>query len=152
MKILSYIILLIFCTNTLATPVDFKLVIDVKNLSLYENTDKSIQVIKRKQNPVLKNLNLSKNALKEIASARFETLKSLKLGFSDFKLIHIYKKPVSLGKNQLAYVWSGSYKDRQGKVHFVNEFISQGWTWNVYVRRKEDLKYGEKAIKAVLNI
>ena len=152
MKFLIFIFLIGFCANSLAQSVDFKLVKKVTGLSLYENSNKSIQVIKRKQKSTLKNLNLNKDSLKEIANARFASLKSIGLGFYDFKLIYIGSKSVSLDKNQTAYVWSGSYKDQKGRVHFVKEFISEGWTWNVYVRRKKDLKYGEKAVKSILNI
>ena len=40
----------------------------------------------------------------------------------------------------------------QRQFIFVKEFITEGWTWNVYVKKKDNLKNGEKAVKAVLSM
>ena len=50
------------------------------------------------------------------------------------------------------FVWSGSYKDKEDKTYFFKEFVSEGTTWNVYVNKKEDLKYGKKSINEILSI
>ena len=108
----------VFSFGTFAKPLDFKLVKESSNLSLYENADKNIQVVKRKQKPPLKNLKLDKKSLKELANNRFESLKSIEIGFHNFKIIKVYTKPVRLNEKEIAYVWSGSYADKSKTVHF----------------------------------
>ena len=128
----------------------FKQVMEVEGISTYHNSDKSVRVVKRRQKTALKDLQLDQKTLRNIAQARFKALELLKMGFHDFNIINVSDAPVSLTGDISAYVWSGSYKDRQNKVHFFKEFITEGWTWNVYTDKKKDLQKAERAVQAIL--
>ena len=137
-------------TKVLVQKEDFKLVMEVEGISTYKNSDKSIRVVKRRQKPVLENLQMDKKTLRSIAQARFKVLESLKMGFHDFNIINVSDAPISLTSNINAYVWSGSYKDKKNKVHFFEEFITEGWTWNVYTDKKKDLKKAKRAVQVII--
>ncbi len=128
----------------------FKLVMEVEGISTYKNPDKSIRVVKRRQKQALENLQMDGKTLRGIAQTRFKTLELLKMGFHDFDIINVANKPVALADNVQAYVWSGSYKDKKDKVHFFKEFITEGWTWNVYTDKKEDLKKALQSVQAII--
>ena len=140
----------ILSLDVLASSNNFKMVGQFGRLSMYESADKSIRIVKRRQRFALQNLNWSKDALKEMAETRLKALEVVLPGTQDFKLLWVYKAPVFLQPGVKAYVWNGSYKYGKGRVQYVQEFISEGYTWNVYVDKKSDLKNGERAIKEVL--
>ena len=137
-------------TKALVQKEDFKLVMEVEGISTYKNPDKSIRVVKRRQKPVLEDLQLDRKTLRSIAQARFKALELLKMGFHDFNIINVSDAPISLTSNINAYVWRGSYKDKKDKVHFFEEFITEGWTWNVYTNNSEDLKKAQRVVQVII--
>ena len=130
----------------------FKQVMEVEGISTYRNADKSVRVVKRRQKTALKNLELDEKTLRSIAQTRFKALELLKIGFHDFNVINVSNAPVSLTDDVKAYVWSGSYKDNKNKVHFFKEFITEGWTWNVYTDKEKDLTKALESVKEVIKM
>ena len=137
-------------TQAVVQKSEFKKVVEVEGISTYKNADKSIRVVKRRQKTALKDLKLDEKTLRNIAQARFKALELLKMGFHDFNIINVSNTPVSLTSDINTYVWSGSYKDKDNKVHFFKEFLTEGWTWNVYTDKKEDLKKALSAVQVIL--
>ena len=130
----------------------FEKIMDMEGISTYRNVDKSVRVIKRRQKTALRNLQLDRKTLRSIAEARFKALELLEMGFHDFNIINVSNASVSLTDTVKAYVWSGSYKDKDNKVRFFKEFITEGWTWNVYTDKEKDLKKALESVKEVIGI
>ena len=147
---LKYLLLFFLCAGGVFA-FAFKPVLEHEGIFVYENEDKSVRVIKRKQKTAVTAV-LDKKQLSDIAKARFKVLEFLKLGFSDFKTIKVYGESVVLSDKVSAYVWSGSYKNKKGKRKFFMEFIGKGWTYNVFVKSEKALVLSEavSAVKSVL--
>ena len=127
------------------------MVVNHPEVTAYQNADKSIRVVRRKQSTPIQGP-ISKKDLRQIAEARLKSLELLQPELHDFKIDKVSAKRVQLGQNLQAYEWSGSYKDKKGKVHFFKEFIASGYTWNVFSDKKKDLRSAHQIISGLIKI
>ena len=148
MKLILPAILLVpfFCNAT------FTVVTSEKGITFYQNADKSIRIVKRKQSTPLKTNSLNKEAVRKIAQDRLKSLKLAQPSLTDVQISNVSNKVVTLGNNLQAYIWSGSYKDKKGKVHFFKEYITSGYTWNVFADKREDLNKATKIVRGIIRI
>ena len=119
-------------------------------ISSYQNADKSIRVVKRKQSTPLKTSSLNKELVRKMAQDRLKSLKFAQPSLSDVQISSVSDKVLTLSKKLKAYMWSGSYKDKKGRVHFFKEYISSGYTWNVFSDKKKDLNKATQIIKGLI--
>ena len=127
----------------------FKTVGEYDRVSIYEHKDYGLRVIKRDQvQPVKENLN--RKQIREIARVRFLALEKLGIGFKDFKVLQVYKKPIQLNNKVQGFAWEGSYKNKQGERKFFKEFITNGVTWNVFASARKNLKRADLAVQSFL--
>lgn len=119
-----------------------------KKISVYEDTSSNTRVVKR-QHEALLPLPISENNLTGIAKVRFKMLKKLQPGLHNFAIHKVNNHPVKLGKT-VVYVWQGSYKDKNGKMHFVTEFIGAEYTYNVFTDNPQSFKKTLKILKTVI--
>ena len=112
--ILPVTILILSCSTVYA---DFNVVLNQNGITAYQNANKSIRVVKRRQTTPI-NSSLNTNEISQIAQARMKSLEGLQMGLHDFKIETVFNKPVQLEGDLKAYVWSGSYKDKNGENTF----------------------------------
>ena len=144
--ILPFTVLILSCSTVYA---DFNVVLNQNGITGYQNADKSIRVVQRRQTTPI-NSSLNTNEVSQIAQARMKSLEGLQMGLHDFKIETVFNKPVQLEGDLKAYVWSGSYKDKNGKIHFFKEYITAGYTWNVFTDKKRDLEKAHEIIRGLM--
>ena len=144
--ILPVTILILSCSTVYA---NFNVVLNQNGITAYQNANKSIRVVQRRQTTPI-NSSLNTNEISQIAQARMKSLEGLQMGLHDFKIETVFNKPVQLEGDLKAYVWSGSYKDKNGKIHFFKEYITAGYTWNVFTDKKRDLNQANRIVRELI--
>ena len=128
---------------------EFTLKQKVDEVTIFENTGKDARVIIREHiDPIP--VPISYKNLKGIAETRFKALEVLDIGYHDFDVQKVYRKPIEINKDIKTYVWKGSYKNRKGKVKYMSEFLTATHTYNVFTDKKHKLKEAQKMLKGVL--
>ena len=128
---------------------EFKLKQQVDEVSVYENTDKTARVIVREHFEPIP-VPISHKNLRGIAQTRFKALEVLDIGYHDFDVQKVYRKPVQINKDIKTHVWKGSYKNRKAKTHYMTEFLTATHTYNVFTDEKHKLKEAQEMLKGIL--